>query len=104
VAQEQNQRAVLCMTCNKAVGVNDDDRISETERYIAINYFADGKLKRVDYQHWRCYARDVYQDFIEHMKSIEDNPLLNQDILSDVTKLEKKVCKEYKNIETNIFI
>jgi hypothetical protein len=67
-------------------------------RDIAINYFANGKLERAEYQHWRCYARDVYLDFIEHMKSIRDNPLLNQDILSDVAKLEERVSMENKKI------
>jgi hypothetical protein len=85
-AEQHDQRAI-CITCNKALRVNGDG-ISKTVRYISINYFANGKLRRADYQHWRCYAREVYLDFIDHMKGIEDNPLLNQDILSDVAKLE----------------
>jgi hypothetical protein len=32
------------------------------------------------------------------MKSIRDNPLLNQDILSDVAKLEERVSMENKEI------
>jgi hypothetical protein len=100
VTQEANQTKTICMMCDKAIRVNDDgiDRKGEIERYIAINYFANGKLERAEYQHWRCYARDVYLDFIEHMKSIRDNPLLNQDILSDVAKLEERVSMENKKI------
>lgn len=101
VAQEGNQRKTRCVMCNKAIRVDNDGvgRIDKIERYIAINYFGNGKLERAEYQHWRCYARDVYLDFIEHMKSIRDNPLLNQDILSDVAKLEGKVSVENKNLE-----
>jgi hypothetical protein len=69
VTQEANQTKTKCVMCNKALRVNDDG-IDRIERYIAINYFANGKLEQAEYQHWRCYVREVYRDFIAYMKGM----------------------------------